>query len=156
MQKEGNKINISKELSSILASREGYRNENFRGMGTSRVEKIILFEIRELCNSDVLDFMGKRYKIDKPTFKTCVRHIQKMAIENFGKKEAFGLWLTTRDGALRNYCDEGENIISKYALPKNSFPISDLGDEGALFVLPVPPDQLEISEESVFLPTNTI
>lgn len=131
---------------------EGYRNNAYGcGGGDGSIKEIIFFEMEELGNTDIPKYLNRNYGLTKMTVAACLRSVQNIALGRFGKGELFGLWLTTREGALRNYCDKGENTISKYVLPKGSFPISDLGEDGTLFVVPCHPDFLTTEEETVIL-----
>lgn len=57
--------------------------------------------------------------------------------------ELYGIWLTSLNSVLTRYSDPGGiNHISEYRIPVDSLPISDLGEDGTLFVVKVKPKEL--------------
>lgn len=118
-------------LKNLLLYRIGYRNDNL-STGHYKINDVIHHEINELGNEDIIETCKIFYGTDD-VYAVINRH--------FGEKQLWGLWLTTEDGVISNYNGDSE-FYDSYKIPDNALVISDLGDEGALFVIDVYPSSL--------------
>lgn len=55
----------SKTLDKMIDENKGYRTETFSGSGVKDLKDILYYEITELGNTDILDYMKKNYRILK-------------------------------------------------------------------------------------------
>ena len=136
-------MNYSNTLEFMIKDGEGYRN-TYGTFGVSDLSDIIKFEVNELHNTDIFDFMRNNYKAysvnplyDKNNkIEYTLYFISRLfntSIDNLR-----GVWLTTYQNVLDKYCydglDSGFNEVIKVNIhEKKMIPISDLGDDGALF-----------------------
>ena len=142
--------------------KEKYRNECY-GSGIIDIFKIIKFEIMELHNSDILDFFVNNYglKVDIEDYYTeienenisekdineLIENMKEILVNIFGHSNLFGLWLTTFEGVKKNYIFEEDRYVNRYIFPNSRvIPVSDLGDQGVLFVFEENPDFFTIEE----------
>jgi hypothetical protein len=163
-------MKFSKELTQMLSEKVGFRNEAFRGSGERIARDVIKFEMYDLGNEDIVEFFREHYGFSIPyeSYQKALENeeiteaevdqiIDQMFMilkEKFGHTNLYCLWLTSLEGVKENYMneedmEEDEIVITKYYLPDKVVPISDLEDEGALFVMEIHPDMLET--EDVFL-----
>lgn len=127
----------------------GYRNEMYGNSAVVDLVSIVEFEIEELGNQDIIDYMNTNYLEDgevceyKPAF-----FIMKLLAKHFGTDKLYGLWLGSKETVLAMYTDldEKENIVlenlelREYILPKDAVPISDLGSgSGILYASTINP-----------------
>lgn len=143
----------SKTLTQMEKTKKGYRNEDFRGSGEVDFESIANFEIMELGNLDIPEFLMecgmkdilKDVQVD-PFFdpnpsqeEYIIKEIMKFVRLQLKVEEDVNLyakWLTSREGVLESYVLEDDWTISQYTLPDSFLAVSDIGEEGALFVSP--------------------
>jgi hypothetical protein len=117
----------------------GYRNNSWGGSGVFSLEEVLFFEQEELENEDIPLTLGV-------TAEEVVPYLERKT--NVSVKKLFALWLTSKEGVLRYY--EGANGYTGYHLPKDAFSISDLDEQGILWVSSIHPREWEqewISEE---------
>jgi hypothetical protein len=75
-------------------------------------------------------------------------------VENYFKsKKVYAIWLTSKEGVNKNYfynlnTSNQDKCISKYKIPTDALPISDLDDQGTLFLTKIHPKNLLILNES--------
>ena len=131
----------------------GYRYENLFGSGVRSLRDIVTYEVLELGNDDILDTVLGSFTMapsDRKAVQDALngKDCRKKAVESCLKaireeypNAKYALWLcNSPDDVISSYSedgDDGEQIsmddIDAYpkGLPK---PISDLGDEGKLWV----------------------
>lgn len=131
---------LSRTLSYMIDTGEGYRN-TYCTSGVTKLSEIIRFEMNELGNRDIIDFIGSNYLGYIPSTISDTEYLIKYTLEfiaNIFKTDPNnlnGVWLTTYQDVLDKYYykDEENNIIKVYT-HKGMLPISDLDRDGALFV----------------------
>mgnify|MGYP001171379740 CR=1 FL=1 len=151
-------------LKVMLNNNAGYRTEGFSGSDVRNAREIIGFEISELQNDDIIEYMHTHYGIlmgyyhdDEEEFlNAChanvddvVDHLMLFITPFFDcSDQSFltALWLTTYDNVKKHYggtADEpgiyiDNGGVDKYVIPDKHLVISDLGEEGSLFVFDEP------------------
>ena len=121
-----------------------FRNDDF-GSGFSRRSKpnaleLISDEIEELNNEDIIDYLQSTGATVE-TLSDVINHIEKnlnQPIDNL-----YALWLTSYEGVVKHYEGNPENI-SAYEVPSNAMIISDLADEGQLYISTKPFKETEL------------
>ncbi len=126
-------------LLEMLNTQTGYRNESYGGSGETDLLSVIDFECNELENTDILDFCKTNYNLNS------IEEIVYFLTQKLSNPTLNCLWLSTLKGVLDNYHKDDESI-QKYCLPQEIIPISDLHDQGALFVFVKHPRFLETEE----------
>lgn len=138
-------MSFSIELQEMLKQKTGYRNWGFRGSGVYEAAEVISFECEELGNTDVYEFVQQHYGVKLGSLAELLQWLDDRTAE-WGK--CYVLWLTSWEGVIKHYTYEGEqNVICKVTLPDDVFPLSDCGDQGTLFAMPIHPDWLQVEEE---------
>lgn len=131
---------LSKETQEMLNDGYGFRNDTLYGSGVEEIQKIIEFETIELENTDIFETCEELYGIDYETIdlnnpesvKNAVKKTIKFIFEHFNAEVLYGKWLAPEKSIIQYY--EGDEDISKYIIPDDAIIISDLGEQGALFV----------------------
>jgi hypothetical protein len=157
---------VSEELDQILKDRFGYRNEGYGGSGEHNAFEVIKFEMCELANEDIVDFFKENYGLEVPfesysdawnngeledeDVDKIIDDMKAILEKKFGHTELFALWLTTLNGVKEHYTDEDLEYVNKYFFSDGLvIPISDLGDQGTLFIMAVNPDHLKFEEVAI-------
>ena len=152
-------MNFSNTLNFMIRSGKGYRNISATS-GITKLSDIIDFEVNELNNSDIFEFMENNYdeydikslEYPKDIIDYTLSFIAKLF--NTDVENLNGVWLTTHQDVLDIYCDnkfpECIDIKKIYIHENEMIPISDLGSDGALFVYigSINIDSLDEEEES--------
>lgn len=142
----------SNTLQLLIDSRIGFRSESFSGSGVRNVLDVLRFEF-SLGNTDVIKFVQDNYDLLLDYTETG-DELSDIVLENaqdiaekivFFLKEKFSvssedhleaLWLTSQEG-VRFYTineDIENEHIDIYVIPDEFVVLSDLGEEGSLFV----------------------
>jgi hypothetical protein len=131
---------VSKELGSMITSGIGFRYEEYNHITYKNPEDVIKFEIFDLGNEDIIDFVESYYDIKYPSDKLIDRYntIIDFIKENLNESNINNIeviWLASTDIAATYYGDMNENNIKKFKFndTDNIMVISDLGYEGHLF-----------------------
>lgn len=128
----------SSTLQEMKQTRVGYRNDAY-GTEVYPLREIIQFEIEELGNGDIVDFLQQSgYQLADPSTIQEIFYII-MQIAQSSIDQLFGLWLSSKKGVTEWY--DGKNGMTAYQLPSDAFPISDLGEQGILWVSKIRPTQ---------------
>lgn len=124
---------LSTNTQLLIDNNYGYRAEEYNSIGPRQLEDVINFEIGELHNEDILDFVnnyinnGKQLKTSNDVIKYLYSLTQ--------ADQLYCIWLTTAENAKKiYYIDDNTTYIDKYCLDQFILIISDLGPDGALFV----------------------
>lgn len=147
----------SETLEIMLKEKKGYRTESFSGSGVRNLEDVVRFEIMELCNDDIIDYMQesygilKSYQLEKDGraldseefYFKCQENIDDVIdeIASYVKenlkiddvRDIYVVWLTTKENVIDMYEAESEWYIDEYIIPEERIILSDLGRDGALF-----------------------
>lgn len=112
---------MSSELKQLLRERKGYRCESYSGSGVRNAREILKFEIEENGNESMLKEACDALKTTKCSKKSVYKRLEGLT----------GIWLATKQGVER-YCEGA--TPDEIKIPKKAIAISDLGDDGVLFV----------------------
>jgi hypothetical protein len=123
---------LSFSCKTLLNTKIGYRNDHY-STGHYKIKQVIDFEIEELSNQDIIDTCINFYGTDD-VYAVIQRHFN---TDNFDA--LWGLWLTTENG-VKEYYKGSEEGYNSYSIPDKCLVISDIGEEGILFVLDQHPD----------------
>lgn len=149
----------SENLINLLLIRKGCRNDNYGDGKIREAIDVVEFETFELGNTDIFEGFLNIHEINLlpeiemdeiieisedqdsliellDEFKDeYLKAIEKFFFEKFSDSKVYAIWLTDEDSAKKYYLSE-DSFISKYIIPDNAeiIPISDLGDQGVLFV----------------------
>jgi len=131
----------SETLIEMLDTRKGYRCESYSNgrPGWRPLRDILDFEVVGLCNEDVIKGICQEIGLDCGDSEGWLDDPAEVA-ENliYGVEQKLGegvqaLWLTSKQGANAHYCQAGE-APDEYVIPRNAIPVSDLDDDGTLFL----------------------
>jgi hypothetical protein len=132
-------LELSEETKRMLKEGRGFRCESYGGSGKRKATDVIPFEVRELDNyhiaEDVCKALGFSCKCWEP--EECdesLKRIEQFIIENFGPG-AQAVWVGTREAVVEHYCQPDEQP-DEMELTEEHLVISDLGDDGALVLMP--------------------
>lgn len=129
-----NKIIFSKDTKKIIDDNFGYRIDEYNLSKPRKLEDVVKFEIDELWNEDILDFVNNNYagSDQLKTSNDIINYLYGFT----SAKQLYCIWLATADNAKKIYYvdDNTAYYMSKYCLDQFDFIISDLGPDGALFV----------------------
>lgn len=127
----------SEELQEMVESGVGYR---CGGHGFTDVRTMLDFEVYDLGNGHVFNDFCKSLnlkipscEVDEDTEEFENRYLAEEIEAIYGKSRA--IWLGRKVDVKVKYCSPGEEI-SSVPIPKCAIPISDLHDEGTLFLYP--------------------
>lgn len=151
---------FSKTLNYILETGEGYRNENYGGAGVYKIKDIIEYEILELNNKDIIYTLNK-FNYAKIFNKGKILNLKQSRvvytinnifyiISNYFQtdiSDLYGLWLTDEENVKQIYCynSSSNEFYNKYNIQDiRILTISDLGNEGCLFITTKHPKELII------------
>ncbi len=123
---------MTNEAKEIMLNGLGYRDESCYGLGYEEFEEVFEFEVFELCNTDIFLTIRDEYgiKFDMRKKKEAINIILSHLRNHFKSRDLFCIWVCTKS-TVHYY---GTEDISEVIIPKNSIMVSDLGDEGVLFV----------------------
>lgn len=127
-----NTKNLSKEALEILALGKGYRSDDQSEMIIFQSpENILDFEINELENDDIPDFMSDNFGLDSGSTIKQISHCIK-EILHADKYEL--VWLCSNKRDAESYADTPESVyeVDLPNKPTDYTLISDLGSEGCL------------------------
>jgi len=115
----------------MLDEKKGYRCESYGGSGEWKAKKVIIFEVEDLGNLGVLEESCEALNIKK---KKCTLDVLIETIEKQFGPDAGVIWLGTKEDVKERYCEENEDPI-EFDIPEGAVVLSDLDEEGALFLL---------------------
>lgn len=118
----------SKEVNQMLKDGKGYRCESYMGSAERRAAIIVRYEVEEMGNEHIIEDACEALGLDDCNLDNILKAIEK----EFGK-DAMAIWLATKEYASKYYCGPGERPTA-ILIPENASIISDLKDEGALFI----------------------
>ena len=133
----------SPTLKKMQEKERGFRVEHFRNSGVKNLKEILTFEVIDLGNEDILDYIEKQYGIKKE--ENVQATIDKVNI--FLNSYSYGLWLTM-DTTI--YDIDGTGEYEEYRIPKDHMVVCDLGEEGTLFAFKIHPELLRESRKEEF------
>lgn len=119
---------------------DGYRNEEVYGSRVNNLYDIVDWEINELENLDIPDYLQKHYgfnafEIDFDRYDYIEDGSLAEATIDFLKQRfpeyKYGLWLASKE-AVVDYYEGDENNMNRYIIPDDAVIVSDLGREGYL------------------------
>jgi hypothetical protein len=126
----GNPIkNLSADTMKMVRAGEGFRCESYGGSGSRVPSKVVRFEYEEL-NNDMTDQMIEALSL--PTKLTPEQVFERIKQDYDDKYDA--VWLATEEEVKEHYCDGDEP--EGYNIPPGAIVLQDLGNDGALFLLP--------------------
>lgn len=143
---------LSIQAQEIINNNVGYRNNNVGYNKAYSALEVLKFECKELYNEDIPDTLYEQGLISAPTYKAS-RDFIKQAQDALGKP-LFAFWLcASEEDVIKyypdvygyNYKDNVIESIDIYSLPDWYFILSDLGDEGILFLSQTPLEKNYIS-----------
>lgn len=132
-----------------------YRNETAFGSGVVKAKDIIMFEIIELCNTDILDYCMEQYEdvlsedlyerlntlsydmsdgaeIDEDAIEELVDDLLEELSEHFEVEIKYAMWLASKEAVIELYSDGNEDAVLT-AYETSEIILSDLGYDGKLF-----------------------
>ncbi len=137
----------SKTLSKMISQGVGYRVESYSGSKVRNLFDVVHYEIFELGNEDILDYMEKKYNLkgiqlhsreffreDEEAEFRVARQIVDYCTFTLGAEKVIGIWLTTLPNVKKFYKLNSDDEITKVPLDRKYMVISDLDEDGALFV----------------------
>lgn len=135
----------SDDLNKMIKQREGFRNEACSTLffGASLYD-IIEYEITELNNIDIPDFLNIEYDDveDDTLLDNVVKKLNDMILDHNNDKKTVnnyhGIWLCASAQQVSQYykTDDDSWDLHSYEIKDDFIPISDLSDEGVLFMTP--------------------
>lgn len=135
----GDNILYSSQLHNIYKRKYGYRSED-NSSGVKNLKNILKFEICELGNIDIIDFINNNYNDiainydeEYKDLTNITQTIYDYLKYKLNADKLYGVWLCESIEDVHRYY--GESVV-KVRLPDNAIPISDLGIDGSLFVYP--------------------
>jgi hypothetical protein len=132
------KLPLSLYARELLQAKKGYRCESYGGSGVRDARSVLEQEVLEQGNEDMIQ--EAESALDLPVekeIKDPVTSLRKVLDEigiRFGPNP-IAIWLGCRSCVQQNYCEPGEEP-DEYTIPDSAIVISDLGDEGQLFLMP--------------------
>lgn len=130
-----------------------YRDENAFGSGVMKAKDVIMYEITELCNTDILDYCVDKYELSEELDDEIRQLISDMENEEefdeddvesiiddllseleviFDKKIKYVIWLATKEAVIDLYSNGNEDA-ELTAYETSEIILSDLGYDGLLF-----------------------
>ena len=132
---------FSKQTQELINNAIGYRNNNVGDYKSYPALSVLKFECKDLENEDILDTLYDQGLIEKPTYREAVNFIKEM--QEVRGQTLYAFWLcASEEDVKNNYPDEYgyENkdnvitVIDVYSIPDWFVVMSDLGDQGTLFL----------------------
>lgn len=136
----------------MIKNKKGFRTESFSGSGVRDPMEVIEFEIKELCNTDIVEFVQEEYgllthldvenqieliDICHENIKEILETIKNYVLDYFkvdSIEELEAVWLAEYERVKSFYNDEEEDGIYEVSLNRRFLVLSDLDIDGALFV----------------------
>ena len=156
------KIHFSKETQRVLTTKKGYRNNSYGVSGVMEIRDVVQYEMKVNGNTDIPEFMEVEYdlnvnltdlnerlqegKVSDSELTGMLDNIQEKVREVMGDIDVFCLWLSTREGIEENYNGKEDGMTCYDLSGVDLMPISDLADEGTLFVMDRHPNTLPFNE----------
>jgi hypothetical protein len=129
---------LSPYAKGLLQTRKGYRCESYSGSGVRDAKSVLEQEVLEQGNEDMIQEIQSAFDLPvENEIKDPASSLKKVLYEidsRFGPN-AVAIWLGCRSCVIENYCEPGEEP-DEYKIPDSAVVISDLGDEGQLFLMP--------------------
>jgi hypothetical protein len=129
---------LSPYAKELLQTRKGYRCESYSGSGVRDAESVLEQEVLEQGNEDMIQEVQSAFNLPvENEIKDPAVSLKKILyeIDNRFGPNAIAIWLGCRSCVIENYCEPGEEP-DEYEIPDSAVVISDLGDEGQLFLMP--------------------
>lgn len=128
---------LSAYAKKLLETRRGYRCESYSGSGVRNAKRVLEQEILQQDNMDMIQEaqMALNLEVDKEIRypDSSLHEIFSEIDRRFGP-DAVAIWLGCRPCVIENYCEPGEKP-DEYQIPDSAIVISDLGEEGQLFLM---------------------
>ncbi len=118
---------LTPSCNELITNMKGYRNDDY-STGHYKILEVISFEVNELGNEDIFQTCLNLYNTED-VISLIKKHFNTENLDNL-----WGLWLTTEQGVKDHYKGIEEGYTT-YSIPDNAFILSDISDEGVLFVL---------------------
>ncbi len=136
----------------MIKNKKGFRTESFSGSGVRDPMEVIEFEIKELCNTDIVEFVQEEYgllthldvenqieliDICHKNIKEILETIKNYVLDYFkvdSVEELEAVWLAEYERVKSFYNDGEEDGIYEVSLNRKFLVLSDLDIDGALFV----------------------
>lgn len=131
-------LSLSSYAKELLRTKKGYRCESYNGSGVRNAKSVLEQEVLEQGNEDILQEAqaALNLPVEKVTqdLDASLKKIFQEIDRRFGP-DAIAIWLGCRTCVIENYCEPGEEP-DEYRIPDSAIVISDLGEEGQLFLTP--------------------
>ena len=108
----------------------GYRNDDYYGSHITDLYKIVEYEIEELGNLDIPDYLYEHYEFDYVDDETLSEQTVGFLKSEFPEYR-YGLWLASKKSVSELYGGEFSEV-REYKIPETAIIISDLGFDGFL------------------------
>jgi hypothetical protein len=129
---------LSPYAKELLQTRKGYRCESYGGSGVRDAKSVLEQEVLEQGNEDMIQEVQSAFNLPvENEIKDPATSLKKVLyeIDNRFGPNPIAIWLGCRSCVIENYCEPGEEP-DEYKIPDSAVVISDLGDEGQLFLMP--------------------
>ena len=127
-----NAKNLSEQALSILVLGKGYRsNDQSVWFEPDNPKKILAYEINELGNEDIPNFLAENYELNDKTNITLIDKCIKKRLNSANYKL---IWLCSSAKEAEKYADSSRSVY-EFLLPENPqdyILVSDLGAKGCL------------------------
>jgi hypothetical protein len=127
---------LSPYAKELLQTRKGYRCESYSGSRVRDAKSVLEQEVLEQGNEDMIQEV--QTALDLPSREkdpaSSLKRIFQEIDYRFGP-DAVAIWLGCRSCVIENYCGPEEEP-DEYRIPESAVVISDIGDEGQLFLIP--------------------
>jgi hypothetical protein len=156
---------LSKETLEVLATQKGYRNDSYGNSGVTDIESVLKHEILVNGNTDIPEYVKEQYgltyeleklhqlndrlqneEVSEDEVDELIRDIKEKIRTYFGHDNVSCLWLSTRKGIEENYNGKEEGMNCYQLTGVKLMPISDLEDQGTLYVMDTHPNNLVVTE----------
>jgi hypothetical protein len=131
-------LSLSPFAKELLQTRKGYRCESYSGSGVRDARAVLEQEVLEQGNEDMIQEAESALNVPvEKEIKDPAISLKKVLyeIDNRFGPDPVAIWLGCRSCVIENYCEPGEEP-DEYTIPDSAIVISDLGDEGQLFLMP--------------------
>lgn len=129
---------LSPHARELLQTKKGYRCESYSGSGVRDARSVLEQEVLDQGNEDMI--REAQSALDLPVEKVIkdpaasLKNLLNEIDNRFGPYP-IAIWLGCRSRVMENYCEAGEEP-DEYKIPDSAVVISDLDDEGQLFLMP--------------------
>lgn len=131
-------LSLSSYAKELLQTKKGYRCESYSGSGVRNARSVLEQEVLDQGNEDMIQEAQSALNLPvEKEIQDPARSLKSLIYEiesRFGP-DAIAIWLGCRSCVIQNYCEPGEEP-DEYRIPDSAVVISDLGDEGQLFLMP--------------------